>query len=223
LRLLVIDDHPPTRELLRRRLEADGHLVHEAGSRAEALAAVSDRHLPDVMVLDVMLPDGSGVELCRELRRRGISTPILLLTALGDVRDRVDGLDAGADDYLAKPFAVSELLSRVRALARRGPVLREDRLRAGALLIDLERRRVFKDGQPVPLTARELAIVEALAIRRGAVVKRDELIAIVWGEATDSSRASFEVLIARVRRKLGGAAAPLRNIRNVGYLLEIDP
>lgn len=197
-------------------------MVQEAGTCAEATAALAGKRLPDVLVLDVMLPDGTGVELCRDLRARGIATPVLLLTARGDVRDRVNGLDAGADDYLSKPFAIAELLSRVRALARRGPALRESRLQAGSITIDLERRRVFKDDAPVPLTARELAIVEALALRRGAVINRDELIEVVWGEATDSSRASFEVLIARVRRKLGGAAAPLRTIRNVGYLLEVD-
>jgi two-component system, OmpR family, response regulator len=223
VRILVVDDHAPTRALIRRRLEGEGHVVQEAGSCAEASERLTDKRPPDVLVLDVMLPDGSGVDLCRDLRARGASTPILLLTARGDVRDRVTGLDAGADDYLAKPFAVAELLSRVRALGRRGPALREARLQAGDLTIDLERRRVWKDGEPVPLTARELAIVEVLALRRGAVMKRDELVEAVWGEATDSSRASFEVLITRVRRKLGGPAAPLRTIRNVGYLLELDP
>jgi DNA-binding response OmpR family regulator len=223
VRVLVVDDHAPTRELIRRRLEGEGHVVQEAGSCAEASERLRDKRPPDVLVLDVMLPDGSGVDLCRALRSGGLSAPILLLTARGDVSDRVTGLDAGADDYLAKPFAVAELLSRVRALGRRGPALREARLQAGGLTIDLERRRVWKDGAPVALTARELAIVEVLALRRGAVMKRDELVEAVWGEATESARASFEVLITRVRRKLGGATAPLRTIRNVGYLLELDP
>jgi two-component system, OmpR family, response regulator len=223
MRVLVIDDHAPTRELIRRRLAGEGHVVAEAASCAEARAQLTERQPPDAMVLDVMLPDGSGVELCRDLRAGGLVTPILLLTARGDVRDRVAGLDAGADDYLAKPFAVAELLSRVRALGRRGPALRTSRLTAGDITIDLERRRVWKDGVPVRLTARELAIVEVLALRRGAVIKRDDLVEAVWGEASDSARASFEVLITRVRRKLGGAAAPLRTIRNVGYVLELDP
>jgi two-component system, OmpR family, response regulator len=223
VRVLVIDDHAPTRELVRRRLEGDGHLVQEAASCAEATTALAGGRPPEVIVLDVMLPDGSGVDLCGQLRAGGLATPILLLTARGDVRDRVTGLDAGADDYLAKPFAVAELLSRVRALGRRGPALRQAQLRAGDVTIDLERRRVFRQGAAVPLTARELAIVEVLALRRGAVIGRDELVEAVWGEATESARASFEVLIARVRRKLGGPAAPVRNIRNVGYLLDLDP
>jgi DNA-binding response OmpR family regulator len=223
MKVLVVDDHAPTRELIRGRLEGEGHTVGEAASCGEVRTQIADRRLPDVVVLDVMLPDGSGVELCRELRAGGLATPILLLTARGDVRDRVSGLDAGADDYLAKPFAVSELLSRVRALGRRGPVLRPPKFTTGGIAIDLERRRVWKDGAPVPLTARELAIVETLALRPGAVIRRDELVEAVWGEATESARASFEVLITRVRRKLGGPAAPLRTIRNVGYVLEVYP
>lgn len=222
MRILVVDDHPPTQQLLRARLEGEGHAVQVAGSCAEASAALGKR-APEVIVLDVMLPDGSGVELCRSLRADGVTAPVLLLTARGDVRDRVIGLDAGADDYMPKPFAVSELLSRVRALGRRGPVLRTSNVTCGPLTIDLERRRVLRDGAPIPLTARELAIIEALALRPGAVQPRDELIESIWGEVTDSARASFEVLMARVRRKLGGAAAPIRTIRNLGYVLDVDP
>jgi DNA-binding response OmpR family regulator len=223
MRILVVDDHAPTQQLLRQRLEGDGHSVQVAGSCAEAAAAAAGKRAPDVIVLDVMLPDGSGVELCRALRADGVATPVLLLTARGDVRDRVTGLDAGADDYMPKPFAVSELLSRVRALGRRGPAIRVANLRAGALTIDLERRRVLDGRAPIPLTARELAIIEALALRPGAVIARDDLIESIWGEVTDSARASFEVLMARVRRKLGGAAAPIRTIRNLGYVLDVDP
>lgn len=223
MRILVVDDHAPTQELLRDRLEREGHTVQLAGSCAEAAAAATGKRAPDVIVLDVMLPDGSGVDLCRALRADGVATPVLLLTARGDVRDRVTGLDAGADDYMPKPFAVSELLSRVRALGRRGPALRVANVRAGPITIDLERRRVLKDAATIPLTARELAIIEALALRPGAVVPRDELVESIWGEATESARASFEVLMARVRRKLGGAAAPIRTIRNLGYVLDADP
>ncbi|HEY0707342.1 MAG TPA: response regulator transcription factor, partial [Polyangia bacterium] len=136
MRVLVVDDHEPTQELVRRRLESEGHVVQVAGTCAEAKAVLAKRAF-DVVVLDVMLPDGSGVELCRSWRAAGVTTPILLLTARGDVGDRVAGLDAGADDYMPKPFAVSELLSRVRALGRRGPALRAAEIRAGGLTIDL--------------------------------------------------------------------------------------
>ncbi|HEY0715745.1 MAG TPA: response regulator transcription factor [Polyangia bacterium] len=221
MRVLVVDDHEPTHQLLRRRLEGEAHVVVVAGTCADAQTAVQKRPF-DVIVLDVMLPDGSGVELCRSWRAAGVTTPVLLLTARGDVGDRVAGLDAGADDYMPKPFALSELLSRVRALGRRGPTLRAAEIHAGGLTIDLERRRVSNAEGPILLTARELAIVEVLALRKGAVVERDDLIESVWGEVTESARASFEVLIARVRKKLGGAGAPLRTIRNLGYVLEVD-
>jgi two-component system OmpR family response regulator len=222
LRLLVVDDNAETCQLLVRSLESGGHLARVAGSCAEARGTLDAHHF-DVVLLDVMLPDGSGLDLCRALRQGRLTTPILLLTARGEVRDRVAGLDAGADDYLAKPFAVSELLARVRALGRRGPVLREAKVRAGEVVVDLEGRRVLRAGRTVPLTARELAIVEVLALRRGGVVARDELCEAVWGDINDSAKASLEVLVGRIRRKLGGAGSPIRTVRSVGYALETDP
>jgi two-component system OmpR family response regulator len=219
MRLLVLDDHQETRQLLTRTFAAEGHQVRTVATCADALATLRDGRF-DVAVLDVMLPDGSGVGLCRSLRDAGLAVPILLLTARGDVRDRVSGLDAGADDYLPKPFALSELAARVRALARRGPVPRASSVRVGNVTVDLERRRVFCGHRPALLTARELAIVEVLAVRRGGLVGRDELIESVWGEVTDSARASLEVLLARIRRKLGGPSAPIRTIRGAGYSFE---
>lgn len=174
----------------------------------------------DVVVLDVMLPDGSGVELCARLREAKVHVPILLLTALGDVRSRVAGLDAGADDYLAKPFAISELRARVKALGRRGPMLRDRAVTIGAVVVDFEGRRVSVGGRAVPLTAKELAIVDVLASRRARVVSRDELLESVWGETSDSARASLEVLLTRIRRKLGVHAGLLRTVRGVGYIFE---
>jgi DNA-binding response OmpR family regulator len=219
MRLLIVDDHRETRQLLMRSFEGAGHQVRAAGSCADATVALQDQKF-DVAILDVMLPDGSGVELCRGIRARGLELPILLLTARGDVRDRVSGLDAGADDYLPKPFALSELAARVRALGRRGYVARATGVRAGDVTVDLEKRKVTCAGRAVLLTARELAIVEVLAVRRGGLVGRDELIESVWGEVTDSARASLEVLIARIRRKLGGSSAPIRTIRGAGYSFE---
>jgi DNA-binding response OmpR family regulator len=219
MRVLVVDDHPATRQLLCRNLEGASHGVKAVGSCGDAEAAMTEGRF-DVIVLDVMLPDGSGVDLCRRLRDRQVTVPILLLTARGDVRDRVEGLEAGADDYLAKPFALSELLARVKALGRRGPTIRTAPITAGKVTVDLESRRVLQRGRAVPLTAKELAIVEVLATRRGGVVARDELIESVWGEVTDSARASLEVLVARIRRKLGGANAPIRTLRGIGYSFE---
>jgi DNA-binding response OmpR family regulator len=174
----------------------------------------------DVIVLDVMLPDGSGMDLCRALRSAGCDTPILLLTARGAVRDRVAGLDAGADDYLGKPFAISELLARVRALGRRGPITRSEVVRVGEMTIDLAGRRVVVEGTAVRLTARELSILGVLGQNLGRVVERSRLVEAVWGTADGTGANSLEVLIARIRHKIRGEAARLKTLRGVGYLLE---
>jgi DNA-binding response OmpR family regulator len=220
MRLLIVDDEAEMRELLSRNL-GRAHGVKTAATCQEADAMLAESHF-DVVVLDVMLPDGSGIELCSRLRARGTETPILLLTAKGDVRSRVAGLDAGADDYLAKPFALSELRARVAALGRRGPLRRDRAVVIGALTVDLEGRRVRVEGKPLPLTAKELAILELLATRAGKVVGRDELLEAVWGEASDSARASLEVLVARIRQKLGEHAKLLQTLRGVGYLIAGD-
>jgi two-component system, OmpR family, response regulator len=221
MRILVVDDHPETRALLARNLELASHGVKTAASCGEAEAALMVGRF-DVVILDVMLPDGSGIDLCRTVRAGRVTVPILLLTARGQVRDRVHGLEAGADDYLVKPFAIVELLARVKALGRRGPVLRDRAITIGPVHVDLERRRVRASGRVVALTARELAIVEVLACRRGGVVAREHLLESVWGDADEASGASLEVLVARIRRKLGGAARALATVRGVGYMLQWD-
>src|ERR1043166_9730454 len=175
MRILVVDDHAATRRLLERNLELASHGVKLAGSCADASAALAVGAF-DVIVLDVMLPDGSGIELCGRLRADKLATPILLLTARGEVRDRVRGLEAGADDYLAKPFAIAELAARISALGRRGPIVRDRAVTMGPLTVDLEARRVSVDGRDIPLTAKELAIVEVLAVRRGGVAARPHLL-----------------------------------------------
>ena len=219
MRVLVVDDHAETRDLLSRNLKRASHGVKTAASCAEAENLIAVAHF-DVLVLDVMLPDGSGIELCARLRSSKIDVPILLLTARGEIKNRVLGLDAGADDYLPKPFALSELRSRINALGRRGPIRRNRSIELGPLVVDLEGRRVHVDGQPLNLTARELAIVTLLATRKGNIVARDRLIESVWGEDSDSARSSLEVLIARIRRKLGAHSELLRTVRGVGYMLD---
>jgi DNA-binding response OmpR family regulator len=219
MRILIVDDHPATCRLLERHLELASHGVKLAGSCAQATSALALGAF-DVIVLDVMLPDGSGIELCTKLRAAKLATPILLLTARGDVRDRVQGLDAGADDYLAKPFAIAELTARIHALGRRGPIVRDRTVTIGSISVDLEARRVRVQGCDVPMTAKELAIVEVLAVRRGGVVTRHHLLESVWGDADHAAEASLEVLIARIRRKLGSAAPLLRTLRGIGYALQ---
>jgi DNA-binding response OmpR family regulator len=170
-----------------------------------------------VVLLDWMLPDGSGPDLCREMRRAGDTTPVLVLTARGGVEDRVEGLDAGADDYLRKPFAVAELLARVRALTRRGPPVQDPVVTFGPVEIRLAERSVRVSGKEAPVTAREMAILEVLLRHRGRAVSRSDILQAVWG-SEDASGASLEVLVGRIRRKLGQTGeAILRTHRGFGY------
>src|SRR4051812_33958574 len=192
MRILIVDDHPPTRDLLTRTLARAGHDVVGEANCAEATARLAAQHF-EVMVLDVMLPDGSGMDLCRSLREAGCSIPILLLTARGKVGDRVAGLDAGADDYLAKPFAIAELVARVRALVRRGPSFRSEALQLGTLHVDIANRKVVLSGKPLYLTAREFAIIEVLVKHAGRVVEREHLVEAVWGDSEQLTTNSLEV------------------------------
>ncbi len=217
MQVLVVDDHEELLELVVRALERDGHRVRSATSLASARKELALGGPPDVLVLDVALPDGTGLDLCESLRREGARWPILLLTAHGEVAQRVAGLDAGADDFLAKPFAVAELRARVRALGRRGPLDRAVFVHIEDVELDLSARRVRKGGEEVPITAREWAILELLASRRGRVVSRSEILDAAWGDVSDSASASLDVLIARVRRKLGNEI--VRTVRGAGYAL----
>jgi len=218
VRVLIIDDHPATRDLLMRSMERAGHVAVSEGTCAQAAERLG-RERFDVTILDVMLPDGSGMDLCRSLRSAGCAVPILLLTARGGVGDRVAGLDAGADDYLAKPFAIAELVARVRALARRGPAFRTEAVSLGALRFDLGSRQVTVGDQPLHLTAREFSIVEVLVHHVGRVVTREHLTEAIWGDPDALIANSLEVLIARIRRKLAGEAERLETVRGVGYRL----
>ena len=200
-----------------------GHQVDAVEDVAGATACLRGPAY-DVVVLDWMLPDGSGVDLCRQMRETRCSVPVLMLTARTNVADRVAGLEAGADDYLRKPFAVTELLARLRALTRRGPRLAESVLRHGELEIDLDQRRLRVAGHDVPLTLREFQILELLLRRRGRVVTKTDILTSVWGAESAGAEASLEVLISRLRRKLGvGEAAALRTHRGLGYSLSFDP
>jgi DNA-binding response OmpR family regulator len=174
---------------------------------------------PDLVVLDIALPDGSGVELCRELRVGSNAIPVLMLTAHSEVAVRLGSFDAGADDFLAKPFAVAELRARVRALGRRrSSGTRTFVVARGDLSLDFARRRAEVGSKLVPLTAREWVVLEALAARSGRMVSRAELLNQGWGETTSQAAASLEVLIGRIRRKLGGEL--IRTLRNEGYSLD---
>ncbi|AKQ69216.1 putative two-component system response regulator [Myxococcus hansupus] len=215
MHVLVVDDHQELRALVTQALERDGHLVRQAADVEQARQAVIEE--PDVIVLDVGLPDGSGLSLCRELRRDGIHIPILILTAHNRVNERVEGLDAGADDFLGKPFAIAELRARVRALGRRREKTSTVRVDLGDVVLDFGKREALRSGQAVPVTPREWAILETLASRGERVVSRDTLLESIWGEATTGAASSLEVLIGRIRRKLGDDV--VITLRGEGYRL----
>lgn len=219
MRVLVVDDHEEVRDLVRRALEGDGHAVRVTATLATARDALLDQPA-DVIVLDIGLPDGSGLDLCGELRRAGDGAPILLLTARVSVEERVAGLDRGADDFLGKPFAVPELRARVRALGRRGPLPRTLHHRTGAVELDFTARMARSRGKAVPLTAREWAVLELLALREGRVVSRGEILDVVWGEATEQASGSLDVMVTRIRRKLGEGT--IRTVRGEGYALGLE-
>ncbi|HVZ32447.1 MAG TPA: response regulator transcription factor [Polyangiaceae bacterium] len=215
MRIWVVEDEDDVRSVIARALARDGHAVSTASSLEQARSAIAQG--ADLIVLDLGLPDGSGLTLCRELRARAEALPILILTARTQVDLRVEGLDAGADDYLTKPFALPELRARVRALARRGPVLRSFVHVHNDVTLDLAGRRATRNGVQVPVTAREWAILETLASRSGRVTTRTELLDSVWGHSSESAGNSLEVLVARLRKKFG--ADMIQTLRREGYSL----
>jgi DNA-binding response OmpR family regulator len=221
LKVLVVEDSGPTRDLLIRALTAEQTTVETASRLSTGIRqAMAARH--DVIVLDLMLPDGDGLDLCRKLRAEGIQTPLLCLTARDDVADRVRGLDAGADDYMKKPFALAELRARIRALARRQGLSPPARIHAGAIRIDFTARRLERSGQEVPLTGREWAVLESLAAKQGRIVPRTELLDSIWHGAGRPESDSLDVILSRLRRKLGGDgdSCVIRTIRGEGFIFE---
>ena len=219
--IAIVEDDREMRELLREALGNQGYAVTAVGSGAAAEEVVLGQE-PDAVILDVWLPDADGVDLCRTWRRAGVRTPILMLTARTDVAARVAGLDAGADDYLGKPFALAELRARLAALLRRGGrPLRREVLRRGPVTVDFGRRQAWVDGREVAITRRELEVLERLAEAGGRAVSRDDLLGDVWGEATRETAASLEVMVARLRRKLDrpGRVDLVRTVRGFGYAI----
>jgi DNA-binding response OmpR family regulator len=218
-RVLVVEDDPAIARLLEVELTEGGYAVELAGTGADGLAAI-ERDEPAIVVLDVRLPDVDGLSVCRHARRSGHGMPILMLTALDRVGDRVLGLDAGADDYLAKPFAIEELLARLRALARRATPERRV-LEAGALRLDTDTRGVSVDGRPVELTAREFDLLAFLMDAPGRVFTRDQIYEGVWGYSYLGNSKVIDFFVSALRRKLDDGAAPsvIRTVRGVGYTI----
>lgn len=221
-RVLVAEDDQAVRNAVVRVLELDGHRVQSANDGRAALDAIID-DTPDAVVMDVMMPFVDGLTVCREVRHRGNRVPILLLTARVEVDDRVAGLDAGADDYLTKPFAVAELSARVRALLRRNSSPETNsRLTVGSLSIDRDTRSVTRNGRSIELTKTEFNLLELLAEQSGLVVTREYIYDNVWGYNFETNSKSLDVYIGYLRRKLNAPdeVDPIRTVRGVGYSLE---
>ena len=220
--ILVVEDEPKLAHALQEGLQAERYQVSVARSGEEGFYLLYSGQF-DLLLLDVMLPGRNGCEILAQLRRNGIAIPVLLLTARDSVEDRVHGLDAGADDYLVKPFAFPELLARCRALLRRSSVERPARLSVGDLALDAAGRTVSRGGQPIELTAREYDLLEYLFRNQGAVVSREMLARDVWKETARATPIDnvIDVHIARLRRKLddGFDSKLLHIVRGVGFVL----
>jgi DNA-binding response OmpR family regulator len=214
MKLLVVEDNPKLARFLVRALGEEGHVVDQVADGPSALSQIG--LVPyDAVVLDWMLPGMDGVAVCRALRDRGVTTPILMLTARAEVGERILGLDAGADDYLTKPFDLGELLARVRALGRRGGAPKA--LRLGPLAIDVLARRVTAAGKVIDLTSRELALLSYLVQNAGRAVPRSELLSKVWNTAFDPGSNVVEVHVRNLRDKLGEHGKLVETVRGVGY------
>jgi DNA-binding response OmpR family regulator len=224
MRLLVVEDDAAIARALRQGLAAHGVAVDVTG-RADEAAALCREHPYDVVILDLGLPDADGVVFLRDLRERGDAVPVLVLTARGALADRVAGLDAGADDYLVKPFAFAEVVARVRALRRRGTSVLPTVLRVGDLEVDPARFRVRRGGRAVSLTAKEFAVLEYLARHAGELVTRSQLLDECWDRNYDGLSNLVDVYVSRVRRKLDveGAAPLVHTVRGAGFVLASEP
>lgn len=223
MRVLVVDDDPAMREVLARGLREERFCVEVAAdSEAAEMTAAGGRF--DAIVLDVMMPGHDGFAVCRRLRIRGIDTPIVMLTGRQGLADRVRGLDAGADDYLAKPFALAELLARLRALTRRGRTRQLDSvLTFGPIELDQSTHLVTVGGEPVLLTATEFRLLQFLLRRAGSPVTRRELADHVWSDSVAPQSNVIDVYVSYLRRKLGPAGRLVRTVRGAGYALTGTP
>ncbi|MDX2379346.1 MAG: response regulator transcription factor [Acidimicrobiia bacterium] len=218
--VLIAEDDAEIRHALERILRFEGYRTVSAADGAAALSSVVE-HDPDLVVLDVMMPYVDGLAVCRRVRERGNRVPILMLTARHEVSDRVAGLDAGADDYMPKPFDLEELLARLRALLRRVADPEEDVLAAGPLRLDIRRRALTSNGSSVDLTRTEFSILELLMRNDGIVLERSTIYDRVWGYDFGTSSRSLDVHVGYLRRKLEADGSPrlIDTVRGVGFVL----
>jgi len=223
MRVLVVEDEVKMASLVRRGLTEEGHAADVAGTGEDALWMAA-AHSYDAIVLDVMLPGRDGFETCRELRKAGVWSPVLMLTARDAVDDRVSGLDAGADDYLTKPFSFAELLARLRALVRRGSVERPAELAVGDLRLDPAARRVWRGMAEVPLSPKEFALLETFMRRPGQALTRLQLLENAWDFAYENRSNVIDVYVRYLREKVDRpfGVQSIETVRGVGYRLRAE-
>ncbi|WP_433679337.1 response regulator transcription factor [Nocardia sp. CA-119907] len=223
MRVLIVEDEPKMADLLRRGLAEEGYAVDIAVDGPDGYGAAVSRAY-DAIVLDVMLPGYSGFDVCRRLRGEGVRVPVLMLTARGAVRDRVSGLDGGADDYLTKPFHLDELFARLRALIRRGPAPRPTVLAVGDLRLDTTERRCWRGDDEIVLTAKEYALLEMFLAQPGAVLTREVLTEHCWDFAYESKSNVVDVHVRGLRDKIDRpfGVVSLETVRGAGYRLRRD-
>ncbi|MEW2047615.1 response regulator transcription factor [Streptomyces sp. NPDC005476] len=222
-RVLVIDDDAAIRRSLARGLRLSGFTVDVADGGRTGLAEARAGH-PDIIVLDISMPDLNGIDVCQALRDDGDDVPVLMLSALDETADRVAGLQAGGDDYLVKPFALQELVLRLRALLRRRPPAATATVRIGGLLLDPASHQAVLDDRPLQLTRREFALLEVLARNAGIVLTREQLLDLVWGYDFQVRSDAVDTFVSYLRRKLEAGDRPriLHTVRGVGFVLRTD-
>ena len=221
MKILVVDDERAVRDSLRRALELEGYAIELAGDGNDALSRLESNSEPDAVILDVLMPGLDGLEVCRRLRQSGKQLPVLMLTARGEVENRVAGLDAGADDYVTKPFALEELLARLRALLRRTTGGSGEVLSFAGVELDPRTREVRRDGEPIELTRTEFSLLQLFLLNPRQVLTRSIIFERVWGYDFGFSSNSLDVYIGSLRRKTEAAGKPrlIHTVRGVGYAL----
>jgi DNA-binding response OmpR family regulator len=226
MKILIVDDEEELRQRLCQALSNEQYMVETAKNGDEALDNIVDDDSFDLIILDIMMPGRDGLSVLQEIRKEGINTPVLLLTALGDLDDRIRGLDQGADDYLAKPFSMSELLARMRAMLRRGRE-KNPLLTCGPVTLNTVNRSVTLDEMPVTLTVKEFAILEFLLYNKGRVVSRFSLAEHVWGDNFDPFTMSnfIDVHMKNLRQKIkkDDRDSVIRTVRGAGYIIDDSP
>lgn len=220
MNIIVVEDDERLGAAIKRALEQLTHVVMWLRTGNEALEALRQENV-DLVLLDLGLPNKDGVQILREARRAGIRTPVLVVTARDSIEARVEGLDAGADDYLVKPFHLDELAARIRSIARRAQGLADNLIEAGPIRLDVGRMELSLGGERVELTRREFALMHVLMERAGRIVRRDTIESSVYGSESDVGPNALEVLVHSLRRKLGPDS--IRTVRGFGYMVPVDP